>query len=62
MAGSWLSMLQDRNRTVHTYNEETANQILGQLRLVYAGLFMAFRYKFQSLADDTRYSMENGDV
>ena len=60
--GAWLSMLQDRNRTVHTYNEETANQILGQLRLVYAGLFMAFRCKFQSLADDTRDSMENGDV
>jgi nucleotidyltransferase substrate binding protein (TIGR01987 family) len=60
--GAWLSMLQDRNRTVHTYNEETANQILGQLRLVYAGLFIEFRRKFQQLADDARYSMENDDV
>lgn len=61
-SGAWLSMLQDRNRTVHTYNKETANQILGQLQLVYADLFMAFRCEFQSLADDTFYSMENGDV
>jgi nucleotidyltransferase substrate binding protein (TIGR01987 family) len=60
--GAWLSMLQDRNRTVHTYNEETANQILAQLRLVYAGLFIEFRRKFQHLADDARYSMENDDV
>ena len=37
---AWLAMLQDRNRTVHTYNEATVNQILEQLAAVYAGLFV----------------------
>ncbi|MDR9499937.1 MAG: nucleotidyltransferase substrate binding protein [Hydrogenovibrio sp.] len=45
---AWLAMLQDRNRTVHTYNEETANQILEQLRSRYAGLFAEFMTVFQN--------------
>lgn len=39
---AWLAMLQDRNRTVHTYNEETANQILNSLEKNYAKLFSEF--------------------
>jgi len=39
---AWLAMLQDRNRTVHTYNEETANQILNSLENNYAKLFSEF--------------------
>lgn len=45
---AWLAMLQDRNRTVHTYNEETANQILEQLRSRYSGLFAEFMAVFQN--------------
>ena len=48
---AWLAMLQDRNRTVHTYNEATVNQILEQLAAVYAGLFLDFESKFESIAD-----------
>lgn len=32
----WMAMLQDRNRTVHTYNEATANDILANLQKRYA--------------------------
>ncbi len=52
-------MLQDRNRTVHTYNEATANQILEQLAAVYTGLFLEFEVKFEGLADN---SLGAGDV
>lgn len=48
---AWLAMLQDRNRTLHTYNESTTNQILEQLKKVYAHLFAEFRVKFQSIAN-----------
>ncbi|MDN3526631.1 nucleotidyltransferase substrate binding protein [Halomonas sabkhae] len=36
---AWMAMLQDRNRTVHTYNEATANEILEHLGSRYAELF-----------------------
>lgn len=49
---AWLAMLQDRNRTVHTYNEATANQIIDHLRTQYAQLFAEFVVTFQQKADD----------
>jgi len=49
---AWLAMLQDRNRTVHTYNEATANQIIEHLRTKYAQLFAEFVVTFQQKADD----------
>lgn len=39
---AWMAMLQDRNRTVHTYNEETANEILYSLKHRYARVFAEF--------------------
>ena len=53
---AWLAMLQDRNRTVHTYNEETAMQILENLENRYAVLFseffQTFKIKQQQLEDE----------
>lgn len=53
---AWLAMLQDRNRTVHTYNEETAMQILKNLENRYAVLFSEFFQTFyakqQQLQDE----------
>ena len=37
----WMSMLADRNRTSHAYNEETAEAILGNIRLQHHALLMA---------------------
>ncbi len=59
---AWLAMLQDRNRTVHTYNEATANQIIEQLAGVYAGLFLEFEVKFESLADSSLQTMDKVNV
>jgi len=55
---AWLAMLQDRNRTVHTYNESTAIQILEQLSAVYSVLFVDFRTKFKNLEDGVLNSVE----
>ena len=50
-------MLQDRNRTVHTYNEETANQIIDQIRSKYFALFTALLAKFNSLSEQFELSL-----
>ena len=38
---AWMQMLVDRNRTSHTYNEETAEQILQAINDQYHELFIA---------------------
>lgn len=48
----WMAMLQDRNRTVHTYNEETANEILRNLESCYSRLFAEFYQSFQQKVSD----------
>ncbi|MCL7945173.1 nucleotidyltransferase substrate binding protein [Marinobacter sp. ATCH36] len=35
----WMRMLQDRNRTSHTYNEDTARAILNNILMQYHSLF-----------------------
>lgn len=48
----WMKMLQDRNRTVHTYNEEVAAAIAANIRTLYFGLFVDLREQFTKLAGD----------
>ena len=36
---SWISLLNDRNRTSHIYDENTAEQIFQRIRQQYASLF-----------------------
>ncbi|SFR51456.1 nucleotidyltransferase substrate binding protein, HI0074 family [Marinobacter daqiaonensis] len=43
----WMAMLQDRNRTSHTYNEETAEQILQAIFNRYHGLFLDLKQRFE---------------
>jgi hypothetical protein len=47
-------MLQDRNRTVHTYNEATANEILEQVSQRYAALFRELAETFAQLTHDQK--------
>ena len=46
---AWMAMLQDRNRTVHTYNEATANEILDHIQQRYGGLFVELESTFNAL-------------
>lgn len=40
---AWMQMLQDRNRTSHTYNEATAKEILGRIQSSYVPCFVALQ-------------------
>jgi len=41
----WMQMLLDRNRTAHTYNEETAEQILAAIDEHYHAIFVALQQR-----------------
>lgn len=48
---AWMAMLQDRNRTVHTYNEATANEIVEHVDQRYAPLFQELEGTFSELVN-----------
>ncbi|HEY8900758.1 MAG TPA: nucleotidyltransferase substrate binding protein [Chthoniobacterales bacterium] len=45
----WMEMIQSRNRTSHTYNEETAHQITDAIVASYRGEFADFLVTFTEL-------------
>ena len=47
---SWMRMLKDRNRTSHTYNEETAQEILHNIIQRYHSLFVALETRIDEEA------------
>jgi len=49
----WMEMLIDRNRTSHTYNEETAESILSNIRNRYHQLFKELDEKLRQLTKKT---------
>jgi len=49
----WLDMIEKRNMTSHTYNEETAQEIVTAIKQDYFDAFVALRERLQALmADD----------
>lgn len=44
---AWMQMLQDRNRTSHTDNEATAQEILGRIQSDYVPCFLALQQQLQ---------------
>lgn len=47
----WMMMIQDRNKTSHTYNLETAKAIVNNITHRFFVLFVALEKKLQSLPD-----------
>ncbi len=46
---NWMNMLESRNKTSYTYNEETAAEISQAIMEVYFDLFQQIQEKFDSL-------------
>lgn len=44
---SWLKMILTRNLTSHTYNEQTADEIVESIRNIYFGLFSALQDRLE---------------
>ena len=49
---SWMDMIKDRNRTVHTYNEDTAREIAFNIVDRFFALFVALQETMQGLQDE----------
>ena len=51
----WMETIEDRNLTVHNYDNEIASEIYTNIMNVYAPLFIAFEHKMQSLIEPTLF-------
>ena len=49
---SWMDMIKDRNRTVHTYNKDTAREIAFNITNRFFTLFVALQETMQGLQDE----------
>jgi nucleotidyltransferase substrate binding protein (TIGR01987 family) len=45
----WMEMFKDRNKSSHTYNENTANEIISHIYEYAVPLFLALKFKFEDL-------------
>ena len=50
---SWMDMITDRNRTSHTYNQSTAEEIAINIITRFFSLFVMLREKMQEISNDT---------
>ena len=51
----WMETIEDRNLTVHNYDNEIASEIYGHIMKIYYPLFMSFEQKMQSLVEPTLF-------
>jgi len=49
----WMSMIKDRNRAVHAYDEQAVHAIIEKTKVLYYPLFTQFELKMSGLIDET---------
>jgi nucleotidyltransferase substrate binding protein (TIGR01987 family) len=49
----WMQMIQSRNETTHTYNEETVRQIVAAITASYAAEFARLQEKLRQLESES---------
>jgi nucleotidyltransferase substrate binding protein (TIGR01987 family) len=50
---AWMAMITSRTLTIHTYNEETAEEIANDIAAIYFNEFVALRTRLEALKRDT---------
>ena len=58
---AWMSMIQNRIRTAHTYNEETADEIAEQIIHTYYSLFISLQANLEALRSGKQDSTFNDE-
>ena len=53
----WMDMIKSRNKTSHTYNEETADEIFNKIMDEYIVAFNAFGHKMEELRSGDQNSL-----
>jgi len=51
---AWMETISSRTKTVHTYNQDTADEIAEKIINKYYGLFVAFRDKMEVIRSGTQ--------
>lgn len=51
---TWMDMIASRNQTSHTYNQETADEIVGAISSRYFGEFSRFLQRFTEIEEQAR--------
>ena len=49
---TWMDMIRDRNQASHTYNKDTAQRIVSNIRHRFAPLFSALKITLQQFEDE----------
>jgi len=58
---TWMEMITSRNLTIHTYNEEIAEEVFQKIVLAYFPLFLDFQEKMETLRNGQQQDIFSND-
>ena len=54
---TWMEMIKSRTLTTHTYNEDIAEEIAGEILNTYYDEFLTLEKKFHSIINDNKWAV-----